>query len=176
MPKNFLILFVQFQCDLKKKEKGPSSEFCKFSPRFVRHTRARCREPQLSTVFGGKQTRQFWREKKRQNSQNFSAKMPEKISHFFALIGNTAKQSPLPKLLTPSHATIFLNKCQMISFEDIKHFNLSITFCLKNLFLEKALFKKTFSKINIMFDVFEKKLKNCFFEKKTIYCFFTSGT
>ena len=34
----------------------------------------------------------FWREKKRQNSQNFGAKMPEKLSHFshfFALIGNT---------------------------------------------------------------------------------------
>ena len=34
----------------------------------------------------------FWREKKRRNLQNFSAKMPEKISHFlhfFALIGNT---------------------------------------------------------------------------------------
>ena len=32
----------------------------------------------------------FWLKKKRRNSQNFSAKMPEKISHFFALIGNTA--------------------------------------------------------------------------------------
>ena len=34
----------------------------------------------------------LWREKKRRNSQNFRAKMPEKISHFshfFALIGNT---------------------------------------------------------------------------------------
>ena len=31
----------------------------------------------------------FWQEKKRRNLQNFSAKMPEKISHFFALIGNT---------------------------------------------------------------------------------------
>ena len=34
----------------------------------------------------------FWREKKCRNSQNFSTKMPEKISHFlhfFALIGNT---------------------------------------------------------------------------------------
>ena len=31
----------------------------------------------------------FWREKKRQNSQIFSAKMPEKILHLFALIGNT---------------------------------------------------------------------------------------
>ena len=32
----------------------------------------------------------FWREKKRWNSQNFGAKMSEKISHFFALVGNTA--------------------------------------------------------------------------------------
>ena len=31
----------------------------------------------------------FWRKKKRRNSQKFSAKMPEKISHFFVLIGNT---------------------------------------------------------------------------------------
>ena len=31
----------------------------------------------------------FWREKKRQNLQNFSAKMQKKISHFIALIGNT---------------------------------------------------------------------------------------
>ena len=35
----------------------------------------------------------FWREKKRRNSQNFSAKMPEKILHFFALIGNTGEKS-----------------------------------------------------------------------------------
>ena len=37
----------------------------------------------------------FWREKKRQNLQNFRAKMPETISHFwhfFALLGNTAYQ------------------------------------------------------------------------------------
>ena len=31
----------------------------------------------------------FQPEKKRRNSQNFSAKMLEKLSHFFALIGNT---------------------------------------------------------------------------------------
>ena len=37
----------------------------------------------------GNKNASFWREKKRQNSQNFSAKMPEKILHFFALIGNT---------------------------------------------------------------------------------------
>ena len=35
----------------------------------------------------------FWREKKRRNSQNFSAKMPEIFSHFFARIGNTADRS-----------------------------------------------------------------------------------
>ena len=39
--------------------------------------------PWTAVVYG------FWREKKRRNSQNFSAKMPEKILHFFALIGNT---------------------------------------------------------------------------------------
>ena len=51
-------LFLRFYVDLKKK-KGPLSEFCNFSPRFLRHTRARCREPRLSTVFGGKQKRRF---------------------------------------------------------------------------------------------------------------------
>ena len=47
----------------------------------------------------------FWREKKRRNSQNFSAKMPEKISHFshfFALIGNTAKYYYFSSLLAYS--------------------------------------------------------------------------
>ena len=71
---------------IKKKKKSPSSEFCNFSSRFLRHTRARRREPQLSTVFGGKQ-------QKCRNSQNFSVKMLEKISHFFALIGNTNQQA-----------------------------------------------------------------------------------
>ena len=40
----------------------------------------------------GNKNASFWREKKRRNSQNFSAKMPEKVlhfSHFIALIGNT---------------------------------------------------------------------------------------
>ena len=36
----------------------------------------------------------FWREKKHRNLQNFSAKMLEKISHFFTLIGNTGQQFP----------------------------------------------------------------------------------
>ena len=49
--------FLQFYVDFQKK--GSSSEFCNFSPRFVRHTRARCCEPQLSTIFGGKQKRRF---------------------------------------------------------------------------------------------------------------------
>ena len=38
-------LFLRIYVDHQKK-KGPSPEFCEFSPRFVRHTRARRREPQ----------------------------------------------------------------------------------------------------------------------------------
>ena len=49
---------LRSQVDLQKK-KGLSSEFCKFSPRFVRHTRTKRREPQLSTVFRGKERRRF---------------------------------------------------------------------------------------------------------------------
>ena len=74
----FFITYVRFQCDLQKKKKrssrpwrhpslcwspkrkGPSSEFCNFSPWFVRHTRARRREPQLPTVFGGKRNFFFY--------------------------------------------------------------------------------------------------------------------
>ena len=82
---NFLIIFVRFKCDLQnkkqkktkkevimpmeafffrfyvlqKKKKGPLSKFCNFSPRFLRHTRARRRESRLSKVFGGKQKRRF---------------------------------------------------------------------------------------------------------------------
>ena len=44
----------------------------------------------------GNKNASFWREKKRRNLQNFSAKMPEKILHFFVLIGNTAE---LPVLM-----------------------------------------------------------------------------
>ena len=43
----------------KKKKKGPSFKFCNFSPRFLRHTKARRREPRLSMVFGGKQKSPF---------------------------------------------------------------------------------------------------------------------
>ena len=59
-----------------------------------------CDIPERGTVnrgylrfLAGNKNAGFWREKKHWNSQNFSAKMPEKISHFlhfFALIGNTA--------------------------------------------------------------------------------------
>ena len=75
-------IFFRFYVDLQKKKKAASSEFSKFSLRYVRHRRERHGKPQLSMVLGGKQ--------KRRNSQNFRAKMPEKILHFFALIGNTA--------------------------------------------------------------------------------------
>ena len=74
-----------------------------FSTLCARHTRARCHEPQLSTVFGGNKNAGFWQEKKRQNLQNFSAKMPEKTLHFFVLIGNTGhncdQQSEAPQSL-----------------------------------------------------------------------------
>ena len=85
------IFFSDFMVISTKKKKGPSSEFCKFSTRFVRHARVRRHVPQLSTVFSGKQKRRFLEEeKKHRNLQKFSAKMLEKISHFFALIGNIA--------------------------------------------------------------------------------------
>ena len=51
--------FSDFTLFSKNKKKGPSSKFCNFSPRFLRHTRARRREPRLSKVFGGKQKRRF---------------------------------------------------------------------------------------------------------------------
>ena len=78
---------------VSKKKKGLSSEFCKFSMRCEQTFKSQA--PWITAVYG------FWqetktpvmREKKHQNSQNFSLKMSEKISHFlhfFALIGNTA--------------------------------------------------------------------------------------
>ena len=74
----------------KKKKKGPSSKFCNFLRNF-------CDIPERGAVnrgclrfLAGNKNAGFWREKKRRNSQNFSAKMLEKISHFFALKGNTA--------------------------------------------------------------------------------------
>ena len=58
--------------------------------------RALCNIPEQSPVnrsclqfLAGNKNVDFWWEKKHQNSQNFSVKMPEKILHFFALIGNT---------------------------------------------------------------------------------------
>ena len=47
------IFFSDFML-ISEKKKGLSSEFCKFSLRFVRHSIARRCEPQLSTVFGGR--------------------------------------------------------------------------------------------------------------------------
>ena len=86
-------LFLQLYVDVQKIKNGPLSEFCNFSLRFVRHTRARHPEPQLATVFGRKQKRRFWQEKKRQNSQNFSAKMPQKFCTFLRLQGTLGEIS-----------------------------------------------------------------------------------
>ena len=86
------IFFSTFML-ISKKEKGPSFEFCKFSTRFG----DLCGIPERDAVncsclrfLAGNKNTGFWREKKRRNSQNFSVKMPEKFSPFFALIGNTA--------------------------------------------------------------------------------------
>ena len=81
-------LFLRFYVDLQKKKRS-FSEFCKFSPRFVRQTRARRCEPQLSMVIGGKQKRWFLVGEKTPKFAKFWCKMPEKISHFNALKGNT---------------------------------------------------------------------------------------
>ena len=85
-------LFLRFYVDLQKKK-----VFRLSSPTFLRDF---CDIPERNAVnrgclrfLAGNKNAGFWREKKRRNSQNFSAKMPEKISHFshfFALIGNTA--------------------------------------------------------------------------------------
>ena len=85
-------LFLRFYVDLPKKK-----VLCLSSATFLRDF---CDIPERGAVnrgclrfLAGNKNAGFWREKKRRNSQNFSAKMPEKISHFshfFALIGNTA--------------------------------------------------------------------------------------
>ena len=62
----------------KKKKKGPSSKFCNFSPRFLRHTKARRGEPRLSTVFGGKQKRRFLAGEKTPEFAKFQSENAEK--------------------------------------------------------------------------------------------------
>ena len=108
----FSHLFVRFQCDLKKKDialmEASFSPILRWSPKkqkkrsfvwvlqvfYALHATYESEAPWIAAVYG------FWREtktlvfggKKRQNSQNFKAKLPEKNSHysnFFALIGNT---------------------------------------------------------------------------------------
>ena len=81
------VFFLQFYVDLqkKKKKKGPSSEFSNFSPRFLRHTRARRREPRLSTVFGGKQKRRFLAGEKTPEFVKFQCENVGKNFALFAL-------------------------------------------------------------------------------------------
>ena len=79
------IFFSNFMLISKKKKKSPSSEFSNFSPRFLRHTRARRREPRLSTVFAGKQKRQFLAEEKTPEFAKFQCKNAGKNFALFAL-------------------------------------------------------------------------------------------
>ena len=78
-------LFLRFYVDLQKKKKSPLYEFCNFSPRFVRHTRARRREPQLSTIFGEKQKRRFLMGEKTPKFPKFQSKNAGKNFALFAL-------------------------------------------------------------------------------------------
>ena len=77
-----------------RKKKGPSSEFCKFSMHFVWHTRVTRREPQLSMVFGGKQSRKKKNTETRKISEQKCRKKFCTFRTFFALIGNTWGQQP----------------------------------------------------------------------------------
>ena len=116
MPK-FSHHFVRFQCDLQKKKKKKKghraktgiffSDFMLISEKKKKKKVLRlssatflrdlCDIPERDAVnrrclrfLAGNKNAGFWREKKRRNSQNFSEKMPEKISHFFELTGSTA--------------------------------------------------------------------------------------
>ena len=73
------------RCSPKKKKKGSSSKFCNFSPRFLRHTRARRREPRLSKVFGGKQKRRFLAVEKTPEFAKFQCENAGKNFALFAL-------------------------------------------------------------------------------------------
>ena len=77
--------FSPILCWSPKKKIGPSSEFCNFSPRFLRHTRARRREPRLSTVFGGKQKRRFLAGEKTPEFAKFQCENAGKNFALFAL-------------------------------------------------------------------------------------------
>ena len=112
MPKIFSSFLSGFNVISEKKKKVIALTEASFSPIYVdlqkkkvlclssaSFLRDLCDIPERGTMnrsclrfLAGNKNAGFWREKKRRNSQNFSAKMPEKISHFshfFALIGNT---------------------------------------------------------------------------------------
>ena len=123
MPKIFSSFLSSFNVISKKKKKSHHADggifFSDFmliskkkkvlrlsSPTFLRDF---CDIPERNAVnrsclrfLAGNKNASFWLEKKRRNSQNFSAKMPEKISHFshfFALTGNTDDSIANKKLL-----------------------------------------------------------------------------
>ena len=105
------IFFFDFMLISKKKKKKKVLRL--ISATFLRDF---CDIPERGAVNLGclrflarNKTAGFWREKKRRNSQNFSAKMPEKILHFFALIGNTAVHSKGVVKYKPS--VLFQNLC-----------------------------------------------------------------
>ena len=113
------IFFSDFMFISKKKKKVLRLN----SATFLRDL---CDIPERGTVnrsclrfLAGNKNTNFWREKKRQNSQNFSAKMPEKILHFFALIGNTAHCGRLSCLGVIFHFLVAFHK-MFLPFENLR--------------------------------------------------------
>ena len=117
---NFLIIFVQFQCDLQKKRSSRwwRHLFLRFYVDLQKKKKKKvlCRVLQLFSAISATYQSEvlwiaavygFWRKKKRRNSQNCSAKMLEKISHFFALIGNTAQTYCKKSFFNPNQKTNF---------------------------------------------------------------------
>ena len=96
---------------LISKKKGPSSEFCKFSLQFVRHCRARRREPQLSMVFGGKQKHRFFAGEKTPEFAKFQCENAGKNFALFALLcayrEHCLPDSQIVKLIFGLHLSLF---------------------------------------------------------------------
>ena len=102
MPKIFSSFLSGF--NVTKKKKGPSSEFCKFSPQFVRHTRAKRRNPQLSTIFGGKQKRRFLAGEKTPEFAKFQCENAGKNFALFALF--CAYREHCPPIVLAHHRCV----------------------------------------------------------------------
>ena len=126
MPKIFSSVLSGFNVISKKKKK--KKKVLRLSS--ATFLRVFCDVPERGAVnhsclwfLAGNKNAGFWREKKRRNLQNFSAKMPEKISHFshfFALIGNTdvqRKSNPNPWFGRQAHLPLLYQAFAFVLLE-----------------------------------------------------------